>query len=141
MKTLFLAVLAVVIFYTLADINIQSHEAVNIELSLAWSQRVIGGVIAAASGIMLMVRVGQKESLAQLAPLVVSALIGVLIAKRQLGSGNRVRIDRRHSGRERMDRTAGLAPPSPAPPSTSASRSSRRPLGQTAEDIEWPSRA
>lgn len=77
--------LAVVIFYTLADINIQSHEAVNIELSLAWSQRVIGGVIAAASGIMVMVRVGQKESLAQLAPLVVSALIGVLIANANWG--------------------------------------------------------
>ena len=80
MKALYFAVVLVVGFIALSNINIGVTDSVELQASLAWAQRTLGGIVAISAAILVLLRAAQGETLTQVAPLVVAALVGMLVA-------------------------------------------------------------
>jgi hypothetical protein len=79
MRTLFFVVFAVVALVTLSNINVTMTDAVEMQAPLAWAMRTVGGIIAAAAGTLILLRAALGDTLPQIAPLVVAALVGALL--------------------------------------------------------------
>lgn len=86
LRNLFLAMLAICAVFAIVSTAAQPPmDTLQLEFALNWTQRAFGGLIAVAAGFMLLARAARNETLEQLLPPTLAALVGVLIAAANWG--------------------------------------------------------
>jgi hypothetical protein len=79
-RTLIQTLIVVVGVFAMISISTNlPQDSLQLEFALAWTQRAFGALIAVAAGVMVLVRAAQNQTLEQLLPLTLAALVGVLI--------------------------------------------------------------
>lgn len=86
LRTLSLTKLVVVAVFTMISINVHPpHDAIELEFAFNWTQRAFGALIAVVAGLIVLTGAARNDTLEQLLPLTLAALIGVFIAASNWG--------------------------------------------------------